>query len=178
MLGLGLGVACGDSAAGQSDDPKQARPQTGDRLALTAGPRKGEPATAADVPLGAPPIMAYPMDPASGVVRDESRLNQILLVHVDPAELSTETRARAADGIVAYSAVCTHTGCDSWEWQAATKTIKCPCHFSEFDVKDAARVLDGPAPRRLPSLPLQLVGGVLAATGGFSSRPGFQQGSN
>src|SRR5262245_55202675 len=178
MLALGLGVACRDNAAAQSGDPKQARPQAGDRLALTAGPRKGDAATAADVPLGVPPITAYPMDPASRVVRDESRLNQILLVHIDPSELSEETRARCADGIVAYSAVCTHTGCDSWEWQAATKTIKCPCHFSEFDVKDGARVLDGPAPRRLPSLPLQLVDGLLAAAGGFSSRPGFQQGSN
>jgi rieske iron-sulfur protein len=174
MLGLGLGLSRIDSAPGQSLDPRKARPQEGDRFVLVAGRRKGEVVSAADVPLGDPPVTTYPMDPTTGIVRDESRLNQILLIHLDPAELSAETRAHAAEGIVAYSAVCTHTGCDSWEWQAQAMTIKCPCHFSTFDVKDGARVLDGPAPRRLPALPLKVVDGVLAAAGGFSSRPGFQ----
>ncbi len=174
---MALGLACRRSAEAQVADPRQARPQPGDRFVLMAGNRKGEIVSLADVPLGAPPVAAYPMDPAVKVVRDQSRLNQILLVHLDPAELSPETRARAADGIVAYSAICTHTGCDIWEWQASTRTIKCPCHFSTFDVKDGARVLDGPAPRRLPSLPLKITDGVLAAAEGFLSRPGFQQAS-
>jgi Rieske Fe-S protein len=100
----------------------------------------------------------------------------VLLVRLPPAELSDETRGRSAAGIVAYSAVCTHTGCDVWEWQAARRILKCPCHFSEFDLRDAARVLDGPAPRRLPALPLRLVDGVLAAAGEFVGRPGFQAG--
>src|SRR3989442_195672 len=91
-------------------------------------------------------------------------------VQDDPAE----ARTHAAEGIVASSAICTHTGCDSWEWQAQTRTIKCPCHFSTFDVRDGARILDGPAPRRLPALPLKVIDGVLAAAGGFSSRPGVQ----
>jgi rieske iron-sulfur protein len=176
MLGLGLGFGWSGPAGAQSD-PRRARLQAGDRFVLAAGGRKGEIVGVADVALGEPPIAVYPMDPTTKIVRDDSRLNQVLLVHLDPAELSVETRARAVEGIVAYSAVCTHTGCDSWEWQAPTRTIKCPCHFSTFDVKDGARVLDGPAPRRLPSLPLEVVDGVLVATGGFSSRPGFQQGS-
>jgi Rieske Fe-S protein len=116
------------------------------------------------------------MDPATGVVRDGSRLNQVLLVRLEPRDLAEETRARAVAGIVGYSAVCTHTGCDQWEWEARAKTIKCPCHFSTFDVKDAARVLDGPAPRRLPALPLKTMDGVLVVAGGFVGRPGFQQG--
>jgi rieske iron-sulfur protein len=157
-------------------DAKTARPQPGDRL-VRAGEGERRPAlTPTSVPPGGPPVIAYPMDPASGVVRDGSRLNQILLVHLEPADLAEETRARAAAGIVAYSAVCTHTGCDQWEWEARAKTIKCPCHFSTFDVKDAARVLDGPAPRRLPALPLDTMGGVLVVAGGFVGRPGFQQG--
>lgn len=177
MLGLALGVRWSDSAAGQSIDPRGARPQEGDRFVLAGESRKGEMVRVADIPLADPAVAAYPIDPTSRIVRDESRLNQVLLVRLDPAELSAETRARAADGIVAYSAVCTHTGCDSWEWQGLTKTIKCACHFSTFDVKDGARVLDGPAPRRLPALPLKIVDGVLAAAGGFLTRPGFQQAS-
>ena len=179
----GLGVALplirlgarAPEASAQSDG-KTARPQPGDRLvrAIEGGPWSALTPTA--LPPGGPPMIAYPMDPTTGVVRDGSRLNQVLLVHLEPRDLAEETRARAVAGIVGYSAVCTHTGCDQWEWEARAKTIKCPCHFSTFDVKDAARVLDGPAPRRLPALPLKTVGGVLVVAGAFVGRPGFQQG--
>src|SRR4029077_6382175 len=84
-----------------------------------------------------PPVIAYPLDPTTGVVRDGSRLNQVLLVHLELRDFAEKTRARTAAGIVAYSSVCTHTGCDQWEWDARAKTIKCSCHFSTFDVKDA-----------------------------------------
>ena len=175
LLGLGLGLSWVEHAAGQNVDPRTARPQEGDRFVSATGSRKGQVIGVADLRLGDPPVTVFPMDPTTGIVRDESRLNQVLLVHLDPAELTAETRARAAEGIVAYSAVCTHTGCDSWEWQAQSRTIKCPCHFSTFDLKDGAHVLDGPAPRRLPALPLKVVDGALAAAGGFLSHPGFQQ---
>jgi rieske iron-sulfur protein len=157
-------------------DPATARPQPGDQLVLAAGDGKRDAIAPAAVPLGGPPRITYPMDPTTKRVRDGSRLNQILLVHLDSGDLAAETRARAAAGIVAYSAVCTHTGCDVWDWDTRTRTLKCPCHFSVFDVKDAARILDGPAPRRLPALPLKIAGGVLVAAGGFVGRPGFQQG--
>jgi Rieske Fe-S protein len=175
-LGLGLGLSLIESVRGQDLDPRSARPQRGDRFVLPAGSRDAPTITPSTVPRGGPPVTAYPMDPRSGVVRNDSRLNQVLLIRLDPAELADETRARAAEGIVAYSAVCTHTGCDVWDWQADTRTLKCPCHFSIFDVRDGARVLDGPAPRRLPALPLMLVDGALAAAGGFVGRAGFQQG--
>ena len=157
-------------------DPTTARPQAGDRLVVSAGEGTWQAVTPARVPRGGPPLMAYPMDPATKIVRDGSRLNQILLLRLDPGQFAEETRTRAAAGIVAYSAVCTHTGCDVWEWDARAKTIKCPCHFSVFDVTNAARVLDGPAPRRLPALPLTIADGVLVAAGSFVGRPGFQQG--
>ncbi len=175
-LGLTLGLPLLDVAAAQDADPKAARPREGDRLVFASGSRKGRVIAPADAPPGEPPLTAYPMDPVTSVVRDGSRLNQVLLARLEPEELGEETRGRAAAGIVAYSAVCTHTGCDSWEWQPASKTITCPCHFSVFDLKDSARVLDGPAPRRLPALPLRVVDGVLAAAGGFSGRVGFQEG--
>jgi Rieske Fe-S protein len=175
ILGLGVGLRWIDSVDAQGLDPRAARPREGDRFVSTAGGPSREALAMADVPSGGPPVTAYPMDPTTRVVRDGSRLNQVLLVHLDPSDLSVETRARAAEGIVAYSAICTHTGCDSWEWQAETRTLKCPCHFSTFDVRDGARVLDGPAPRRLPALPLKTIDGVLVAAGSFSSRPGFQQ---
>jgi Rieske Fe-S protein len=115
------------------------------------------------------------MDPATSVIRDGSRLNQVLLIHLAPEQLDDVTRTRAAEGIVAYSAVCTHTGCDTWLWQGDNQTLKCPCHDSVFDPREEARVVSGPAPRRLPALPLKVVGGVLMAAGGFVGRVGFKQ---
>lgn len=171
-----IDLAAIETAVRAEPDAKTARPQADDRLVFSAGDRRPEMVTPARVPSGGPPVTAYPMEPSTRIVRNGSRLNQIMLIRLDPGDLADETRGRAADGIVAYSAVCTHTGCDTWDWQARTKTIKCPCHFSVFDVKDAARVLDGPAPRRLPALPIKLVDGVLTVARAFVGRPGFQQG--
>jgi Rieske Fe-S protein len=115
------------------------------------------------------------MDPSTGVVRDGSRLNQVLLLRLEVNDLTEATRPHATAGTVAYSAVCTHTGCDAWLWQGERQTLQCPCHDSEFDPKDGARVLLGPALRRLPALPLKVVDGVLVVAGGFVGRVGFKQ---
>ena len=175
-LGLGLGLPFIEPVRGQDADPRKARPQRDDRFVFRGGTGEGQIVTLADLPKGGPPVTAYPIDPTTKIVRNDSRLNQVLLIRLDPADLAEETRARGAQGVVAYSAVCTHTGCDVWDWQPETRTIKCPCHFSTFDIKDGARVLDGPAPRRLPALPLRMVAGVPAAAGGFIGRVGFEQG--
>ena len=76
------------------------------------------PLTPNDIPLGAGQVMAWPMDPAGNVVRDGSRLNKVLLVRLDPAVLDPQTEERAADGVVAYSAICPHTGCEVINWSA------------------------------------------------------------
>jgi rieske iron-sulfur protein len=177
-LALGAGLALPARRLGaQAPDPRKQRPQANDRFVFADGPRKGQVIKLADLPAGSRPVAAYPVDAASGAVRDDSRLNQVLLVRLDPASLAGDTRARAAEGVVAYSAVCTHTGCDAWEWRpAAAGTIKCSCHFSEFELNDGARVVNGPAPRRLPALPLKIVDGTPVVAGGFVGRPGFESG--
>jgi Rieske Fe-S protein len=174
-LGTGLGLFVAERTEAQDVEPRNARPQEGDHFVFAAGDRKGATIMPGDLTIGGPPVTAYPIDPHTQVVRDGSRLNQVLLIHLDPAELSEATRAHAPQGIVAYSAVCTHEGCDVWLWQGEGKTLKCPCHDSEFDSKDGARVVTGPAPRRLPTLPLKIVDGVLMAAGGFAGRVGFKQ---
>lgn len=153
-------------------DPRNARPQNGDRFVLAEGERKGAVVKLDDLKTGAPPITVMPQDPASGTVRDGSRLNQILLVRLDESQIKAETKARAAQGVVAYSAVCTHTGCDGLSWTAEKLWFKCPCHESEFDAADGARVISGPAPRRLPALPLKIAEGYVVAAGAFSGRAG------
>jgi len=53
--------------------------------------------------------------------------------------------------------------------------LECPCHYSTYDPKDGAKVVSGPAPRRLPALPLKLVDARLVVAKPFTGRAGFQQ---
>jgi len=170
-LGAGLGVLLPDVTLAQSD-PRNARPQEGDRLVYAEGDNKGTLIKLDALPLGGPPVTAMPQDVASGTVRDGSRLNQILLVRLDPARLQADTQPRAAQGVVAYSAVCTHAGCDGFAWMPEKQMFKCPCHDSEFDPADAAKVTGGPATRRLPALPLKIADGLVMVAGPFTGRVG------
>jgi rieske iron-sulfur protein len=162
--------AHGDEAADTS-----APPQEGDALAFAYGKRAGQIITPADVVLGAKQLLAFPLNPATQRMRDGSRLNQLIVVHLDPAQLSPETLRRSADGIVAYSGVCSHTGCDVTDWYDDSLHFKCPCHESEYDPSDGARVVNGPAPWQLAALPLKLAGEALAVAGPFVGRLGFAQ---
>ena len=153
------------------DDPLSIRPKPRDLLVRATDPA-GTPLTASDVPLG-PPLMAWPMDPVDRVVRKGSRFNQVLVLKLDPMKLSAATRARAADGVVAYTTICTHSGCDVAEL-TDDQLLLCPCHSSTFDPKDGARVTDGPAPRSLPALPLAISEGRLVVAGAFTDRVGFE----
>lgn len=171
-LGIVLGLQVTDFVEAQEADPTKVRPQEGDQFVFAFGDKKGEIITPKDLTLGGPQVIAYPMDPTTQVVRDGSRFNRILLIHLDPAELTEETRARSVEGVVAYSAICTHQACDVSEWYSERKIFLCPCHESQFDPKDSARVVHGPAPRRLPALPLKLVAGILVVADDFSGTVG------
>lgn len=56
--------------------------------------------------------------------------------------------------IVAYSLLCTHMGCPT-NYDANSKTLKCPCHFSEFDVEKSGQMICGQATQDLPRILLQ-----------------------
>jgi len=170
------GFALSTAALAQTggDEQALAAPQANDALAFAYGDRAGQTIAPADVVLGAKQLLAYPLNPATQRMRDASRLNQLIVVRLDPAKLEPETLARAADGIVAYSGVCTHTGCDVTDWFGDVLRFKCPCHESEFDPADSARVVGGPAPWQLAALPLKIVDGALVVAGAFVGRVGFQ----
>lgn len=165
-----------DAIIAQGPNPAKARPHVGDQFVFAVGDRQDELITPAELMAGGPPVLAYPMDPQAKVIRNGSRLNQIVLVRLDPHELAEGTRGHAVDGIVAYSAFCTHRGCPVMGWEAETRMLKCPCHDSQFDPKDRGRVVGGPAKRRIAVLPLKIVDGVLLAAGGFKGRVGLKRG--
>ena len=64
---------------------------------------------------------------------------------------------RTKTGVFAYSAICTHQGC-TITFNAASKTLKCPCHGSEFDPFNAAKAVVGPATVKLPSVRVAIDG--------------------
>jgi ubiquinol-cytochrome c reductase iron-sulfur subunit len=119
----------------------------------------GEPIRAADVTLGSA-VHVIPADLAeishSDGYLEEKAKAIVLLMRLLPEQL-TEAPDRADwsyDGIVAYSKVCTHVGCPVALYEQQTHHLLCPCHQSQFDVTDAAKVIFGPAARPLPQLPI------------------------
>jgi rieske iron-sulfur protein len=170
-----LKAAIGLSFGFRQEDQTSIRPKEGDLL-VKAGDAGKTPLTPDDIPLAVRHTLAWAMDPADQIVRSGSRLNQLLLVRFDAEKLTAETRARAAAGVVAYTAICTHNGCDIDDWLAAEQLLSCSCHSSSFDPKDGARVVDGPAPRVLPALPLKIVDGKLVVAKPFTSPVGYEKG--
>jgi Rieske Fe-S protein len=158
--------------ANEPEDPARLRPQAGDRFVYVSGEKKGSEIKPDDLERGAPQVLAWPMDPRTGAVRDGSLLNQVLLVRFDSAEIDETTMPHTADGIIAYSAICTHAQCPVTGWSNDRKLLHCQCHQSDYDPRHEGQVVAGPAPRALPLLPLKIEGGVLLAAGSFRGRVG------
>jgi Rieske Fe-S protein len=57
---------------------------------------------------------------------------------------------------VAYSATCTHQGC---EVAYRNAQLVCPCHGSVFDPANNGQVVTPPAQRPLPEIPVEVEGG-------------------
>jgi rieske iron-sulfur protein len=165
---IGFGFACGITRV--LADPADERPREGDQLvAIDAADFVA--LSSSDVP--ASPILAWPMEPGSNLLRNGSRLNKIVLVRLDPATLVAPTRERSADGVVAYSAVCPHAGCEVNGWVAEQRILECPCHNSRYDPGNAAAIIEGPTTRALAALPLRITDGKLAVAGPFTGRLGI-----
>ena len=95
-------------------------------------------------------------------------------------KLPRELAHYAAEGIVAYSKICTHAGCAISLYRAPlfqpdepTPALVCPCHYSTFNPADGGTVTFGPAGRKLPMLPLLVApNGELRAGGNFDQPVG------
>jgi ubiquinol-cytochrome c reductase iron-sulfur subunit len=85
-----------------------------------------------------------------------------------------------ANGILAYSRICTHAGCAITLYRAPLfqpdeprPALVCPCHYSTFDPAAGGTVTFGPAGRDLPLLPVyQDSKGYLRAKGNFDGPVG------
>ena len=173
-LELGICLVLAPHLAMAQTDAARERPREGDLL-VAVGATPSEPLKPDDLPLDGKQTFAWPMDPATSTVRNGSRLNKVLLLRLDPEGFDPETKEHTADGVVAYSAICPHTGCDVTNWHPDKLLLECPCHYSMYDPKEGAKVVSGPSPRRLPSLPLKIVDERLVVAKPFIGRAGFQQ---
>ena len=60
--------------------------------------------------------------------------------------------------VTVYSSICPHLGCH-YNWNPGTNHFECPCHGSVYAID--GKVLGGPAPRALDTLPVKIEGGNL-----------------
>ena len=106
----------------------------------------------------------------------------VVVVRVDPRTLRLPSARRgwAPLGILAFSQICTHAGCAVTlfrypvdEQLSKGPALVCPCHYSTFDVRQAAKPVFGPAARALAQLPLAIAAdGTLVAAGPLSGSVG------
>jgi arsenite oxidase small subunit len=67
-------------------------------------------------------------------------------------------------GIVAYSALCQHMGCDV-QFVADGGYLLCPCHQSKYDPAREGNVIQGVAQAPLPRIQLEIDGEEIVAVG-------------
>jgi rieske iron-sulfur protein len=129
----------------------------GDVLVYATGDHTGAPITVDTLAPGTA-VQVFPQG------KSDNERNLIELVRLS---------AGLPDGLVAYSAICTHLGCTVLPTLTAQGDILCPCHASMFDPADGAAVVSGPANRPLPALPVEVSPeGQIVAAGGFSGPVG------
>ncbi len=132
----------------------------GDALVYATGDRTGQPVNIADVSPG-DGVQVFPNG------KSDNPNNLVELVRLSDAD--------AIESFAAYSAICTHLGCTVNAKLEGDGHIMCPCHGSVFDPANGAAVVNGPAGRPLPALPIRLeTDGTLAVAGDFDGPVGPQ----
>jgi Rieske Fe-S protein len=122
------------------------------------GAAAGAPVKASDIQVGTS-VQAFPKG------KTDNQQNLVELVRIAPGQ--------GKDGLVAYSAICTHLGCVVYARLNDAGEIACPCHASRYDPAKNAAVVGGPAPRPLPGLPIDVQqDGTVTAAGSFTAPVG------
>src|SRR5215217_6414205 len=130
----------------------------GDVLVYATGSQAGQPVIPDQLQAGQG-VQAFPQG------KEDNQDNLVELVRIEAGS--------GVDGLVAFSAICTHLGCSVIAQPNEDGHIICPCHGSMFDPTDNAKVLRGPAGRALPGLPIAIgANGAVAADGSFNGPVG------
>jgi menaquinol-cytochrome c reductase iron-sulfur subunit len=92
------------------------------------------------LPIDQPVNMKFPFRMEDAYVR-ETVTNDIWVIKHSTSEVTV------------FSPVCPHLGCH-YEWDPGTREFACPCHGSIYSID--GKVLGGPTPRTLDTLPTRL----------------------
>lgn len=145
----------------------------GDRLIYAKGANMGSDIKVSALNTGES-VLAYPAGKTSNPA------NIVQLIKLDEGAYKAPTDIKLTDqGLVAYSAICTHLGCTvSWvekKKSPDTSYTECFCHNSIFDPTRGAKVLGGPAPIPLAQIGIKVKdNGTLVFTSDFKGPIGPQ----
>jgi rieske iron-sulfur protein len=144
------------AAGGRGSQPQPpGSPERFDTFVFADGPNKGKDVKLEDIVQDAPPVTVQAKNGETGEVR-ESEHSTILMYRVAPATIPADIRGDSWEGLLAYSAVCTHQGCMVNGWDAATKQFVCPCHQGAFDPLKGGENTGGAKTRELPQIPVRV----------------------
>lgn len=173
LIATGRALIGTEAEAAADPKPEKLFTQPGDRFQFIKGDLKGQFLRPDMLVTDAPPIEVFPYAVAEDVIRRKNRLNRMLVLKLDTNEMDQDTSSRSVDGVLAYSALCTHRACTIKSWKAEERHLRCHCHLSEFAALSEGSVKSGPAKRQLPMVPLGLdEEGFVIATETFTRKPG------
>jgi menaquinol-cytochrome c reductase iron-sulfur subunit len=102
-------------------------------------------AAVGSLPPGQPTVLSFTDQSSEGYLR-ETVVRNVWAVR------------RSATEVTVFSPICTHLGC-RYDWEPNSGRFLCPCHGSLFGLD--GKVLAGPAPRPLDTLPVKIENGEL-----------------
>ncbi len=110
--------------------------------------RKGAWAKVGDIgalPVGEPVSLKFPFKAEDAYVRETVTRDVWVIKH-------------SSSSLTVFSPICPHLGCH-YAWNPQAKEFMCPCHGSIYSI--TGKVLGGPAPRPLDTLPTKIEAGEL-----------------
>ncbi len=97
------------------------------------------------LPEEQPTDMNFPLRSSDAYLHEEV-IHSVWVVKHSPTEATV------------FSPICTHLGCH-YKWNPKDERFECPCHGSVFTI--TGKVIGGPAPRPLDTLPYKIENGKL-----------------
>jgi rieske iron-sulfur protein len=163
---VSVGGSLNAFAAGGAMPTAQAKgaPVKGDTFVFIDGPNKGKDVSLTDVVADAEPVKVQAKDPDTGKVREDDGNTDhatVLLYRVAPEKIPDDMKGDTAEGVIAFSSVCTHLGCLLSDWLPTTHEMRCPCHEATFAFLQEGKNTGGATARALPQVPVKAVAGKL-----------------
>jgi rieske iron-sulfur protein len=178
MAGATALVSIGGSVPAFAQEQKDV-PQAGDVFVFTSGPKKGSIVMVNDVVLNANPLSVQAATP-DGKPREGDNCTA-LLYRVATAKVPSDMTSDTVDGVMAYSAVCTHQGCMLTDLHQPDDAVNafgfiCPCHDAIFDPLQDGKNVAGAVSRTLPHFPIKSDGGKIVVSDAPSGYVGVKRG--